>query len=137
MSKKSVNQLICDAKQRIENLSVNQVVAEVTAAKALLIDIREAGELLQNGSIPGSVCAPRGMLEFYADLDSPDHNEEMHPSRRTILYCANGDRSALAADTLQQLGYTNVAHLEGGLAAWQEAGQPTVPALTWYKPLTN
>ena len=137
MSNKSVLQLVNEAKQRVEHLSVADVVTEVDIGQALLIDIREAGELLQNGSIPGAVAAPRGMLEFYADSNSPDYREELQPTRRTILYCANGERSALAADTLQQIGYTNVAYLDGGLTAWQEAGQPTVPALSWYKPLTN
>lgn len=137
MSNKSVLQMVNEAKQRVEHLSVADVVTEVSAGQVLLIDIREAGELLQNGSIPGSVAAPRGMLEFYADIHSPDYREELHPTRRTILYCANGERSALAAATLQQIGYTNVAYLDGGLTAWQESGQTTLPALTWYKPLTN
>ena len=137
MSNKSVLQMVNEAKQRVENLSVADVISEVDGGQALLIDIREAGELLQKGSIPGAVVAPRGMLEFYADINSPDYREELQPTRRTILYCANGERSALAADTLQQIGYTNVAYLDGGLTAWQKAGQPTVPALSWYKPLTN
>lgn len=136
MSNKSLLQMVNEAKQCVENLSVADVATEVDSGHALLIDIREAGELLQNGSILGAVAAPRGMLEFYADINSPDYREELHPTRRTILYCANGERSALAAATLQQIGYTNVAYLDGGLAAWQEAGQPTVPALNWYKPLT-
>jgi rhodanese-related sulfurtransferase len=137
MSNKSVMQMVNEAKQRVENLSVADVVTEVDSGEALLIDIREAGELLQKGSIPGAVAAPRGMLEFYADMCSPDYRQELHPSRRTILYCADGHRSALAVDTLQQIGYTNVAHLDGGLEAWQAAGQPVVPALTWYKPLKS
>jgi rhodanese-related sulfurtransferase len=62
------------------------------------------------------------MLEFYADPTSAYHRTEFAPDRRTILYCASGGRSALAAGTLQQLGYTEVAHLNGGLKAWREAG---------------
>ena len=59
------------------------------------------------------------MLEFYADPSSPYHRAEFDPARRTILFCASGGRSALAADALQTLGYTRVAHLEGGFKAWQ------------------
>ena len=65
------------------------------------------------------------MLEFYADASLPYHKEEFDPQRRIILHCASGGRSALAAATLQEMGYGNVAHLDGGLKAWQEAGQPT------------
>jgi rhodanese-related sulfurtransferase len=62
------------------------------------------------------------MLEFYADPTSAYHRVEFDPARRTILYCASGGRSALAAATIQDLGYTQVAHLSGGLKAWREAG---------------
>jgi rhodanese-related sulfurtransferase len=68
--------------------------------------------------------APRGMLEFWADPTSAYHREEFDPARRTILYCASGGRSALAADTLQRMGYANVAHLDGGIKAWKEGGRP-------------
>ncbi len=64
------------------------------------------------------------MLEFYADPTNSYHRPEFAPNRRTILHCASGGRSALAADTLRQLGYTNVAHLEGGLNAWRDSGHP-------------
>ena len=65
------------------------------------------------------------MLEFYADPTSPYHRLEFDPARRTILYCASGGRSALAARTLRDLGYADVAHLDGGLKAWIAAGLPT------------
>ena len=133
-NKRSVRQMVAEAKQQIENLTPNQVAAEVAANHILLLDIREAGELLQNGVIPGAVAAPRGMLEFYADAGSPYHREEFDPQRRMILYCASGERSALAAATLQQIGYSNIAHLDGGLEAWQAARQPVVPALKWHQP---
>lgn len=134
MNKRSVRQMVAEAKQQIENLTPNQVAAEVATNQILLLDIREAGELLQNGVIPGAVAAPRGMLEFYADTGSPYHRKEFEPQRRMILYCASGERSALAAATLQQIGYSNIAHLDGGLEAWQAARQPVVPALKWHQP---
>jgi rhodanese-related sulfurtransferase len=64
------------------------------------------------------------MLEFWADPTSPYHREEFDPARRIILYCASGGRSALATATLRQLGYQNVAHLDGGLKAWKEQERP-------------
>jgi rhodanese-related sulfurtransferase len=68
------------------------------------------------------------MLEFYADPASPYHRRELDPSARTIVYCASGGRSALACDLLGQLGYADVANLDGGLKAWKAAGRPVVTA---------
>ena len=121
---KTAAQLVAEAKGRVENLTPDQVAAELAAGDATLIDIRELGERAEAGTIAGAVHAPRGMLEFYADPSSPYHRPEFDPGRRTILHCASGGRSALAADTLRQLGYTDVAHLDGGLNAWKAAGQP-------------
>ncbi|AFZ66849.1 rhodanese-like domain-containing protein [Deinococcus peraridilitoris] len=126
MTPKTAAQLVQEAKQRVENLSVDQVAAELDSGEAVLIDVREPGEQVQSGVIPGAVSAPRGMLEFFADPASPYHRAEFDPKRRIIVHCAAGGRSALAADTLQQMGYTNVAHLEGGIKAWSEAGRPVV-----------
>jgi len=123
--KKSASELVGEAKQQIENLTPDQVAKELEAG-ALLVDVRESEERKQL-SIPGSVFAPRGMLEFYADPSLPYHKEEFTPDRRIILHCASGGRSALSAATLKQMGYENVAHLDGGIKAWQEAGQPTQP----------
>jgi rhodanese-related sulfurtransferase len=124
MAGKSATDLVKDARQEIENLSPQQVQNEQSEGKATLIDIRESEELKQNGRIGGSVHAPRGMLEFYADESLPYHKPEFDKNKRIILHCASGGRSALAASTLKQMGYENVAHLDGGLKAWKEAGLP-------------
>ena len=116
--------LVAEAKQRVENLDPEQVAAELARGEALLVDLREPEERAQNGVIPGALFAPRGMLEFWADPTSPYHRAEFDPSRRLILYCASGGRSALAADTLGRMGYAKVAHLDGGLRAWKESGRP-------------
>jgi rhodanese-related sulfurtransferase len=121
---KTVADLITEAKQRVENLSVDQVAAELEGGDAILIDVREQNERDEHGAIAGSVHAPRGMLEFFADPSSPYHRPEFDPSRRIILHCAAGGRSAMGADVLQQMGYAKVAHLDGGFAAWTAAGRP-------------
>lgn len=122
----TVVELVTRAKGQVENLTPEQVAREV-AEGAALIDLREPAELQHDGVIDGAVHAPRGMLEFYADPASPYHRSELEPSRRTIVYCASGGRSALAAVTLADLGYTDVAHLDGGLKAWKSEGRPTIP----------
>ena len=117
MTSKSATDLVKEAKQQIENLTPDQVQQELSNGNATLIDIRESEELKQNGKIAGAVHAPRGMLEFYADSSLPYHRPEFDKSKRIILHCASGGRSALAAATLKQMGYEKVAHLDGGLKA--------------------
>jgi rhodanese-related sulfurtransferase len=121
---KTAAQLVAEAKQRIQNLTVDQVAQEMERGDTVIVDLREPEERAQQGNIPGAVAAPRGMLEFWADPTSAYHRPEFDPNRRVILHCASGGRSALAADTLQQMGYENVAHLDGGFKAWKEAGRP-------------
>jgi rhodanese-related sulfurtransferase len=120
----TASELVADAKSKVENLTPEQVVSEI-ADGAVLIDLREPAELRLEGMIEGAVHAPRGMLEFWADPASPYHRPEFDPARRTVLYCASGGRSALAARTLQSLGYVDVAHLDGGIKSWKQAGHPT------------
>lgn len=121
----AASELVSQAKAQVENLTPEQVVEEI-AGGALVVDLREPGELANDGMIEDAVHAPRGMLEFWADPSSPYHRPEFDPRRRTVLYCASGGRSALGAVTLGQLGYTDVAHLDGGIKGWLQAGYPVV-----------
>ncbi len=121
---KSASDLVAEAKSQVEGLTADAVQAELDSGDAVLVDLREAEELTANGRIPDSVHVPRGMLEFRADPSSPYHQEPFDPSKRIILHCASGGRSSLGAATLQAMGYSNVAHLDGGITAWKEAGKP-------------
>lgn len=120
---KTAAELVQNAKSNIQNLSPTQVQDEIKSGAAVLVDIRDANELA-NGTIPGSVHASRGMLEFHADPSSPYHKVELDPGKRTILHCASGGRSALAVQTLKAMGYSNIAHLDGGFKAWEAADLP-------------
>jgi rhodanese-related sulfurtransferase len=115
--------MVAEAKRHVENLSVDEFARELERGDALLVDLREADERAAQGTIPGAVHAPRGMLEFWADPTSSYHRPEFDPGRRTILHCASGGRSTLAAGTLRELGYADVAHLDGGFRAWKDAGR--------------
>jgi rhodanese-related sulfurtransferase len=117
-------QLVAEAKGRIRNLTVEQVASQIKTGNVVLVDVREPGELAEQGAIAGAVHAPRGMLEFYADPTSPYYRSELDPSAHTIVYCASGSRSALAGDLLKRLGYADVASLE----AWKATGRPVVAA---------
>ena len=123
MPKKAAD-LVAEAKQRVENLDPDAVERELASGEAVVVDLREPEELEASGRIPGSVHVPRGMLEFRADPSSPYHQEPLDPNKRVIVHCASGGRSALAAATLKDMGYERVAHLDGGLNAWKEAGKP-------------
>lgn len=115
------------AKQEVESLTPTQVRDELERRDVvMIIDVRESEELEKEGRIAGSVHAPRGMIEFYADPLLPYHLKAFDPSKRLILHCASGNRSALAVQTLKRMGYENVAHMEGGLKAWKEAGMPVI-----------
>lgn len=119
MGRITAAEMVAQARSRVENLTPLEVQAALDG-DTLLVDVREEQERVEAGFIPEAVFAPRGMLEFWADPDSPYHRPEFDPERRVILYCASGGRSALAADTLQNMGYDRVAHLDGGLKAWKE-----------------
>lgn len=122
--------MVAVARQRIANLSVDQVAADLARDETLLVDVREPAERAQHGQIPGALHAPRGLIEFWGDPTCPYHRVEFDPSRPTILYSGTGARSALAAEALRRLGYTRVSHLDGGLRAWKNAGQPVVTAVS-------
>jgi rhodanese-related sulfurtransferase len=127
----TVADLVAAAAATIENLDPDAVAREADGGEPLLVDIREREELERQGSIEPAIHAPRGMIEFYADAASPYYRPEFQTDRRMILYCASGGRSALAVKALQELGYSNVAHLEGGFNAWKSSGYPTSPPSAW------
>ena len=122
MTRKTVHDFVNEARSEIEELDVAQVQAEVAAGSCTIIDIRDIRERIGLGVIPGAVSAPRGMLEFWFDPESPYYIDRYSFDDRYIFHCAAGWRSALAAKAVQDLGYTNVAHLEPGFKGWQDAG---------------
>jgi rhodanese-related sulfurtransferase len=123
MAKTAVD-LVTEARVGLENISPQDAQAEAAAGQAVLLDVREPVEWSEY--IAGAVQVPRGLLEFAADPTSPRHKAELDPARRVIVYCRSGVRAALAASTLKTLGYADVANLDGGIAAWKQAGLPIV-----------
>jgi rhodanese-related sulfurtransferase len=117
-----VRDMVEAAKQRVRVVSKADLERELAAGELQLLDIRDVRERWHSGAIAGARSVPRGMLEFWADPDSPYYKKGLDPQKRTIVYCAGGMRSALAADVLQQLGYVDVAHLEIGFDGWKESG---------------
>ena len=122
--RKTVGQMVEEAKARIENLSIAEVEAEVSRGGVQVVDIRDVRERRKLGFIPGSIHVPRGMLEFWLDPTSHYYTGKVDPTKRIILYCAGGQRSALAADVLREMGFPSVAHLVVGFNGWAQAGRP-------------
>ena len=121
-NRRSVNDLVAEAKARIEELSVAELQAEIEAGDVTVVDIRDVRERWDKGAIPGAKSMPRGMLDFWFDPESPYYRDGLRFGDRYVLHCAGGHRSALAADVLQHLGYPNVAHLPVGFNGWKDAG---------------
>ena len=117
-----VKTLVDDAKRVITSISVDDAITRHTDAKDVFIDIRDIRELQREGTIPGAFHAPRGMLEFWADPQSPYHKSVFATDKTIILFCASSWRSALAAKTLQDMGMTNIIEMNGGFTAWRKAG---------------
>lgn len=128
---KTISELVGEAKMNIENLSPEQVQRELVGG-AVLVDIREADELKQRGTIEGSIHVPRGVLEFSADPSSPSYKNVFNKNKKIILHCASGGRSALGVESLKQLGYTNVAHLDGGFNGWEKSGRKVIKKKSFF-----
>jgi rhodanese-related sulfurtransferase len=115
--------MVAQAESEIVTLSVEEAKAAQSSG-ALFVDLRDVREVKREGKIAGSYHAPRGMLEFWVDPDSPYHHEALTSADNLVLYCNLGWRSALAAKTLQDMGFTNVSHIAGGMTAWKDEGGP-------------
>ena len=113
--------LLAKANAEIESISVQDFAYVEDEPDTVIVDVRDAVERDTEGAIPGSLHASRGMLEFHADPSSPAHIGAFQIDRKIILYCGTGGRSALAAKTLQDMGFKDVLTLAGGFAAWQVA----------------
>ena len=118
-----VMQMIKDARSRVGSATAAETAERLKDGTAVVVDVRQSTEW-DHGHIDGSVPAPRGLLEFFADPTSPRHAEALDPDRPMIVVCHSGARAALAAATLQDMGFSDVSILEGGLTAWSEAGFP-------------
>ena len=122
--KKTAKSLVDEAMAQVTTYTVEQARALHGHPGVQFVDVRDVRELEHEGVIPGALHAPRGMLEFWVDPDSPYHRDVFAQNKEYVLFCALGWRSALATKTLMDMGLERVAHVEGGFTAWREAGAP-------------
>ncbi len=122
--KKTSAQLVAEARARIEEIETPDLVARLGDPDLLVVDIRDVRERQRTGFIPGSFHAPRGMVEFWVDPESPYFKEIFGEEKTFVFYCASGWRSALTVATLQDMGFVAAAHLKDGFSTWEAHGGP-------------
>jgi rhodanese-related sulfurtransferase len=125
--RKGYKALVAEADAEVKAVTPGEAAELSASDDVLLVDIRDPRELEREGRIPGAFHAPRGMLEFWIDPESPYHKPFFASGKRFVFFCAGGLRSALAAKTAQDMGLEPVMHIEGGFGAWREAGLPIEP----------
>ncbi|MCO6390306.1 rhodanese-like domain-containing protein [Aliihoeflea aestuarii] len=123
--KKGYKALVAEADAEIEAVSPAEALELSKSEDVVLVDIRDPRELERDGRIAGAFHAPRGMLEFWIDPESPYHKDVFASGKTFVFFCAGGMRSALATKTAQDMGLAPVKHIEGGFGAWKKAGLPT------------
>ena len=122
--KRTAAEMVAAARERIEEIETPELIAMIDDPDVVIVDIRDIRERQRTGFIPGSVHAPRGMIEFWVDPDSPYYRDVFgQEGKRYVLHCASGGRSALATATLQDMGF-EAAHLREGFSSWAEQGGP-------------
>ena len=122
---KGFRALVDEAMAQVTTYNVDEVRRRLDDPALQLVDIRDARELEREGTLPGAINAPRGMLEFWVDPDSPYYKPVLgDEDKQYVLFCGAGWRSALAAKALQDMGMTNVAHIDGGFTEWAKQGAP-------------
>ena len=121
---KGIKELVAEANAEIETVTVNDALKLKDDPGVTFVDIRDIRELDRDGRIPGAFHAPRGMLEFWVDPESPYYKEIFGSGKKFVFFCAGGMRSALAAQQLQRMGLVPVCHMAGGFGAWKAAGGP-------------
>jgi rhodanese-related sulfurtransferase len=122
--KKGYRALVDEAMAQVKTYTVQEAQARLGDANVQFVDVRDVRELEREGMIPGAFAAPRGMIEFWVDPDSPYFKPLFGENKEFIFFCAAGWRSALTTKTVQDMGLENVAHIEGGFGAWKAAGAP-------------
>jgi rhodanese-related sulfurtransferase len=120
--KKTVKELVAEANAEIETIDAKAAMKHKDDPNVLMVDLRDIRELNRDGKVPGALHAPRGMLEFWVDPESPYYKEVFGSGKKFVFFCAGGLRSALAAQTVQRMGLEPVCHIEGGFKAWKDAG---------------
>ncbi len=124
---KGYRTLLAEAANKVLPVVAEQASQGMYNPDVVLVDIRDIRELEERGQIPGALHAPRGMLEFWVDPESPYFKPIFGKAKSFILYCDSGWRSTLAAAALADMGLESISYLEGGFKTWQASGFAVEP----------
>lgn len=122
--KKGCKDLVAEANARIRTIPTGEAISRHGDTDVVFVDLRDVRELEREGMIPGAFHAPRGMIEFWVDPQSPYYKDVFGSGKEFYFYCASAWRSALATRAVQEMGLERVAHIEGGFSAWKKSGGP-------------
>jgi len=122
----SVKQMVEEAESSIKTIPVVEAISLLDSDDHVFVDLRDVRELDHEGMVPDAFHAPRGMIEFWVDPESPYHKDIFASGKTFVFYCRSGWRSALSTKTVQDMGLDNVCHIGGGFGAWMEAEGPVV-----------
>lgn len=125
--KTTAAEMVANARAKVREIETPDLIAMLDDPNVVVVDIRDVRERQRGGFIPGSVHAPRGMLEFWIDPDSPYFKPIFGEDKQFVFHCASGWRSALAVQTLKQMGF-DAAHLREGFSTWEAQGGPVEKA---------
>ena len=124
--KTSIKQMVEEAESSIKTIPVAEAISLLDSDDHVFVDLRDVRELDHEGMVPDAFHAPRGMIEFWVDPESPYHKDIFASGKTFVFYCRSGWRSALSTKTVQDMGLDNVCHIGGGFGAWMEAEGPVV-----------
>jgi len=124
--KTSIKQMVEEAESSIKTIPVAEAISLLDSDDHVFVDLRDVRELDHEGMVPDAFHAPRGMIEFWVDPESPYHKDIFASGKTFVFYCRSGWRSALSTKTVQDMGLDNVCHIGGGFCAWMEAEGPVV-----------
>jgi rhodanese-related sulfurtransferase len=120
--KKGYKTLVDEANAKIRTRTTEEAIGLFGNPNVVFVDLRDVRELEREGMIPGAFHAPRGMLEFWVDPESPYHKDIFASGKEFVFYCHSAWRSALATAAVQDMGLAPVSHIGGGFKAWKEKG---------------
>ena len=121
--KTTAAEMVANARAQIEEIETPDLIAKVGDPNVVIVDIRDPRERERSGFIPGSFHAPRGMIEFWIDPDSPYFKDIFAQDAKFVFHCASGWRSALTVQTINDMGF-KAAHLKEGFSTWEKQGGP-------------
>jgi rhodanese-related sulfurtransferase len=124
--RKRAQDLVAEANALIDSIPAAEAIALLGREDVTLVDLRDIRERVREGFVPGSVHAPRGMLEFWVDPESPYHRDLFASGNHFVFYCASGWRSALATRAVHEMGLAPVSHVGDGFSGWVAAGGPVL-----------